>query len=166
MFEGLTMSWKTQNIFCKHVGRVCESFDRVWQGTSKDFDIICEMFPGKPQPPVRAAEQLSEYLSFTVCIHHIVWSVGVSRGGAHSLFFFCFADSLEGGGKKRTSGLQTVLFLVVCFCLFLLSASTMHKCQTECQASLTEAKWKQTSYLLELSQPQWVISAQILHYTI
>lgn len=78
-----------------------------------------KMFPGKPQPPAWAAEQLCEYLSFTVCIHHIVWSVGMSRGGAHSLFFSCFCSASQTLWREEERKKRVAFRLSWLSCLFL-----------------------------------------------
>lgn len=76
------------------------------------------MFPVKVHPPVWAVELFSEYLSFTACIHHTVWSVGVSGGGARSLFSFFLLCRVSGEGRKEQAALRPPcfpLFVPVCF---------------------------------------------------
>lgn len=153
--------------------RACKSFDCVWQDTSKDFFIVCKLLPGKPQSPLWAAEQLSEHLSFTVCIHHIVWSGGVSRGGARSLFFLFFFAVRRLSGERRkeknkrpSDGLISCLVVcfLVCFCLLLLSACTMDTCKEECHTSAAEEA-DRIAAGIRPAQPDWVIPA-LLHWTL
>lgn len=91
-----------------------------------------------------SAGLLCEQWNSTLCIRHsqfaytidgtILWSAGVSRGGAECLFFFRFTDSPENGTGERFRYF---------FCLSLLSGSTRHNTsKTDCQLSLAAAKEK------------------------
>lgn len=76
----------------------------------------------------------------------ILWSAGVSRGGAECLFFlFRFTDSLENGAGQHFR-FSLSFFLSTVFCLSLLSGGTRHNTsKTGCQHSLAAPKTRQTS---------------------
>lgn len=120
-FEGLMISWKKNHILQTHQGRPrWESSDCVFGVcvySTRTYNIEYRSVLYKAWQKIYTSLAKCSLSRFSLpceqsncfrSIYHsqfaytILWSVGVSGGGARSLFFFfCFAESLERGGKNK-----------------------------------------------------------------